>query len=154
MRINLSLSLRGALGFGDGDRRSWIPEVSSPSLLLSLPLPPLPFPARALLLPCVRAPCSPCVCPPAAPGARPLAPSVRSRPPARGVSAPGGAAPWPPRARPSRPWCATPALGSVDPRHGSSRVPARLAWPRRGLRDLAFSPFTQRVHARAAPRTQ
>jgi hypothetical protein len=52
---HLSLSPRGALGFGDGDRRSWIPEVSSPplsylSLFLFLPFPSLRLP---LLLPCV-----------------------------------------------------------------------------------------------------
>jgi hypothetical protein len=53
------LSPRGALGFGDGDHRILDPEVSSPPLPfspLSLPLPPLLPPARALLFPCPRAP--------------------------------------------------------------------------------------------------
>jgi hypothetical protein len=47
----ISLSLpRCALGLGDGCRRNWIPEVSSPSLSLSLPPPsPFFFPAHPLL---------------------------------------------------------------------------------------------------------
>jgi hypothetical protein len=47
---------RGALGFGDGDRRIWIPGVSSPSLSILPLLPPLPYP-RALPWP--RAPQAP-----------------------------------------------------------------------------------------------
>jgi hypothetical protein len=59
--LHLSLfSPCGALGFGDGNRRIWIPEVSSPPLSLSrfLPFSPLrmtpPFPSRAR--PCARLP--------------------------------------------------------------------------------------------------
>jgi hypothetical protein len=74
---HLSISPRGALGFGDGDRRSWIPEVSSPPLSsLPLPLPPLPFPARAPFFSPARAPpCNPSrAAPMAHPSARPPAP--------------------------------------------------------------------------------
>jgi hypothetical protein len=56
---HISLSPRGALGFGDGDRRSWIPEVSSPPLPSPLSLflfLPLPFPARAPFFSPARAP--------------------------------------------------------------------------------------------------
>jgi hypothetical protein len=143
---SLSLSPRGALGLGDGDRRNLDPrgELPSPLLLsLPLPLPPLPFPARApFFSPACAPPCSPSR---AAPGARPPAPGgaapcppsgvapsppgAASRPPlARGSlatsAAPGplGVAPSPlgaaPCARPSRPWCAASAFGSVDPRRG------------------------------------
>jgi hypothetical protein len=80
--ISLCLS-RGALGFRDGDRRSWIPEVSSPplpSLLLSLPLPPLLFPARALPFSPTRVPLPPARRPSPRRGlALPRLPPTRSR---------------------------------------------------------------------------
>jgi hypothetical protein len=198
----ISLSY-GALGFGDGDRRSWIPEVSSPPL----PSPLSPSSSPSPSLPCVRPPSPLRACPlqplraaPCGPGARPSAPSVRPgpapspaaasalaawpaptppppaavlvapaprrdpgplraapatggaaqppahglRPPARGVPAPGGATPRPPRAWPLGPLCAAvpapvrgPCPRQRGPRRGSSRVPARIAWPRRGLHGLA-----------------
>jgi hypothetical protein len=118
----------------------WIPEVSSPPLSSSLSL--------FLFLPfaSLRAPPSshlrarPPAAPRAASGPRrcgPLAPLGRgSLAPRRGVPAPLargslatgaalgplGVAPSPlgaaPCARPSRPWCAASAFGSVDPRRG------------------------------------
>jgi hypothetical protein len=93
---HLSLSPRGALGFGDGDRRSWPRgELPSPSLSLSSPppllLPPHGLPARAPGG--LRAP--PRRFPRVAPGA-PLA-----WPPARALPSGG---PWQPLARvPARP---------------------------------------------------
>jgi hypothetical protein len=110
----ISLSPRGALGFGDGDRRSWIPEVSSPpfsSLSLFLFL-PLPFPART---PFFYPACAP-----------PVAPR-RS----------GSLAPW--RGGPGRSRRDSPAPlrrgGSLPPRRGGSRPLARdsPALPRGGL---------------------
>jgi hypothetical protein len=131
---SLSLS-RGALGFGDGDRRSWIPEVSSPpfssvSLFLSLPFfSPARAPTAALargplwprrgglwprrrgppLLPPPRrrGPAHPCSSPAAAP-APATAPCARSRPLARGP-------------------CAWPRLSAA--RRGAARPPARGLWP-------------------------
>jgi hypothetical protein len=79
-------------------------------------------------------------------GAAPRPPAHGLRPPARGVLAPAVRLPGPltrgpsaPCAQPSWPRCAAPA-----------RVPARLAWPWRGL----VPPFTQRVPACAAPRAR
>jgi hypothetical protein len=99
----ISLSPSGALGFGDDDRRSWIPEVSSPpfsSLSLFLFL-PLPFPARA----------------PAAPRHGGPGPSARwlPGPSRRGSPAlPGAAAPGPSRAAPL-PSPAAPLLPLAQP---------------------------------------
>jgi hypothetical protein len=164
--ISLSLS-RGALGFGDVDRRSWIPEVSSPPFSsLSLPFSPLrarPLqPLRAAPLRPRRA-ARPALAPPmAAPtpgdvpprrGPAPCAqshPSARPRPPARDVLAPGGVAPWPPLARPSRPQCVAPALGNVDP----GAVPRASRRGSRGLGVASRPPFTQHVPACAAPRAR
>jgi hypothetical protein len=67
--LHLSLSSpRGALGFGDGDHRIWIPEVSSPPLSLSffLPFPPLRVPPSPLRV----APWRPCTRPRPSPFAR------------------------------------------------------------------------------------
>jgi hypothetical protein len=127
------LSPRGALGFGDGDRRSWIPGgefFPSPSLLLSLPLPPLLFPARALPLSPARVPLPVAAlalltlrvaaCPS---GARPrpslLGPGATPpRPPSRQRSPP----PWPPARCPPLP---LPRRGDARPYH--SPVTAALA---------------------------
>jgi hypothetical protein len=145
---------RGALGFGDGDRRRWIPEVRSPPLpsplSLHLPLHPSSLPCvppsspqRARPLqplgavapgPCARLPhggLSPRWRGPPCSPARPLGPSPARlpRPPTRcrpGTGARGSL-------------CAAPAFGSVV--------------PRRGLRGLA-PPFTQHVPACAAPRAR
>jgi hypothetical protein len=82
-RAATSLSLyRGALGFGDSDRRSWIPEVTSPpfsSLSLSLPFsslhtPRLLSPARAPVAPARLAPAAPAWLAPARPGGGPPLP--------------------------------------------------------------------------------
>jgi hypothetical protein len=56
----ISLSPRGALRFGDGDRRSWIPEVSSPPL----PSPLSPSSSSSPSLPCVSPLLLPCACAP------------------------------------------------------------------------------------------
>jgi hypothetical protein len=111
---HLSISPRGALGFGDGDRRSWIPEVSSPPLSsLPLPLPPLPFPARAPFFSPARAPpCSPSRAAPAAPDGAPLG-TVLSPLGAAWLPCPlplGVADPGPSRAAPPAPRGAAPAL--------------------------------------------
>jgi hypothetical protein len=111
-----SLSPCGALGFRDGDRRSWIPEVSSPPL--PSPLSPTSSPsvpwARPLLLPYARP------LQPLRPPARPLPPSVWRPGPHRGAAAPGPRARLPllPRrppggAAPALPLC---GLGPPPPR--------------------------------------
>jgi hypothetical protein len=150
-------SPRGALGFGDGDRRIWIPEVSSPPLSLSLPLLPLPSPACTPFSP-ARGPLAPLrATPPFPPRARPWAP------PWRGGAAPPrphGVAAWPlpgsPARRAALPCLPGTARGPVPaprPRRRSSLAPvARLpvplvcgpsgaaprhpcTWPPRPLRD-------------------
>jgi hypothetical protein len=114
------LSLRGALGIGDGDHRNLDPEVSSPPLpsplspspSSSLPLrvPPLLSPARASLR-----------------SGAPLLPRGSARP---SPSPRGGPAP----ARPPRPPTQRPALGAVPyPRRGP--CPGAQP-PARGLRSL------------------
>jgi hypothetical protein len=176
---SLSLS-RGALGFGDGDRRSWIPEVSSPpfssvSLFLSLPFfsparaptaalarGPL-WPRRGGLWPRRRGP--PLLVPRGgpgpgdgplravpAPGARPLCVA-----PALGGAARRGAAPC---ARPLAPL----RLASQPPRRRDSLAPSRAAPrpPTRGpcprqrgpQRGLALPRLPQRVPACAGPRAR
>jgi hypothetical protein len=94
----ISLSPRGALGFGDGDLRSWIPEVSSPPL--PSPIYPSSSSSSSSSLPCT---------PPSSPlRARPLQPLARGpcglrpqrRPPRRGGPDPsrrGSPDPPPPR---------------------------------------------------------
>jgi hypothetical protein len=128
MVISLSLPplslLRGALGFGDADRRIWIPVVSSPPLSL-------PF-LFFLLSP------TPCASPGRVHPARPLAariplaslaialvrlPGHRTRAPSSAAAprAPGRAPPWPCPAPP--PWRALvpPSLAAVPP--------GRAPWP-------------------------
>jgi hypothetical protein len=125
----ISLS-HGALGFGDGDRRSWIPGgefFPSPSFLLSLPLPPLLFPARALPFSPTRASLPAAALAPVPAPARRLAPapSPRWRSP---LPSPRWRPPLPsPRwhdATPPRP----PARRRVDPAPPRGGAP----WPRRG----------------------
>jgi hypothetical protein len=132
-----SLSLpRGALGFGDGDRRIWIPVVSSPPLYLSpFPLlPPLPYP-RALPWP--RAPCPPPVAPRAAsPSHTPAPPSAA---PSRALLA------VPPRASPGRA-----PLGHASPVTIPGCVPCRRApWPRAP----SHTPCRRALVARPWPRS-
>jgi hypothetical protein len=117
-----SLSLpRCALGLGDGYRRNWIPEVSSPSLSLSLPPPSPFFPVRPLLP--RRAPPMRPLLAPRAPAAR--VPRAHIPRPAQRVSL------WPravPRRRPALP--AAPRPSSAAP----ARAPgARSAFPRARL---------------------
>jgi hypothetical protein len=134
-------------------------ELPSPSLLLSLPLPPLPFPARPLSLPCAWRH------PPPTPPLRAAAPApypspARRRPPPwpspawrRSPAPPLGAAlarpaPASPRRHSPRPRRGPPALapgvaslapGAQLPAHGpgplraASRPSAWLAWPWHGL---------------------
>jgi hypothetical protein len=108
LSLSLSLSPRGALGFGDGDRRNLDPRGELPSPSLSLFLSPSPF------FPC----------------ALPCFPPVRT--PLRGLR-PRRRGSLSPCARPSRPRCAAPAFGNVDPSvaHVASTLP-RLpnAFPR------------------------
>jgi hypothetical protein len=108
------LSPRGALGIGDDDHQNLDPEVSSPSLLLSLPLPPILFPAPPLSLPCAR---------------RRLPLPLPRR---------GGARPPPPQPPPW--WRSPPRFGPAAapaPGHGVVRPPlprrGRLPGPRCGL---------------------
>jgi hypothetical protein len=168
---HLSLSLpRGALGFGDGDRRNLDPrgELPSPpfsslSLFLFLPFPSLRTPPSSPL----RA------CPPAAPHVWPLAPARAAvlAPSRAAVLAPAarplapGAASRPLAARPSRPTAARPSTRPPAPSawlpdplaHGTQRaaVPAPvhgLCLRQRG--PPACPPFTQHVPACAAPRAR
>jgi hypothetical protein len=148
---SLSLS-RGALGFGDGDRRSWITGgefFPSPSLLLSLPLPPLLFPARALPFSPARAspPRPPArrrlplsllgaaarPCPSAARRPAPALPAAARRVPAPAPCAAAALAPAPPRRGGARP--CPPPLGAVRPRpcpmRGGAATPP-LPLPRGG----------------------
>jgi hypothetical protein len=164
--IPLSLS-RGALGFGDGDRRSWIPggEFSPPlpfsSLSLSLPFSslraPSPSPLRARPRPGpLRGGARPCPCP----GAAALAPAPRVA--ARPCPPRGGVA----RSRPDPlRGCATPPL--PPPRGSAPRprcgVPGPCARPRplRGVPALGVArvasarprapPFTPDAFPRAQP---
>jgi hypothetical protein len=151
-----SLSPRGALGFGDGDRRIWTPsEVSSPLLL---PLSLFPFPL--LFFSPAPAPWHDGAAPPPPPRAR-MAPThgpspgplAAARPPAL-ASPRGGAAPspcaaaWPcpaPRggAAPSRPHPLARRAAPSRPRplgHGpwhpcaQAPAPARVLGPRHGPR--------------------
>jgi hypothetical protein len=162
-RTTTSLSPRGALGFGDGDRRSWIPEVSSPpfsSLSLFLFL-PLPFPARAPFFSPAHPPCSPSVRRPWPLEAR-LPPRRRGgslaprrggpRPLARGpllpLTRPLGPSPaWPlgplpggPSAPPRRGPMAAPRRGSPGPRRCGLWPPVRKAPSVRPLPSAAWSP--------------
>jgi hypothetical protein len=122
---HLSLS-RGSLGFGDGDRRSWIPEVSSPPSLLSLPRPLPP-----LLLPCAR-PLQPLRVAPAAPARRPSASAAQPHP----CSLPVAARPRPPMLPPRRPRPPAPRRAPyARPRLPATRCgPAHCAWPPAALR--------------------
>jgi hypothetical protein len=146
----ISLSPRGALGFGDSDRRSWIPEVSSP------PLPARLGPsASASRFPSLRAPPSSPLCARHAaprrggPGPRrggSLAPRGAALPPSpAAASATSGAAPLlpsaalgpslarplaPPRRGPPPPCARHPVRGPFLRQRGP---PTRLAWPLRGL---------------------
>jgi hypothetical protein len=158
--FHLSLSPRGALGFGDVIAGVWIPGgefFPSPSLL-SLPPPPflLPLAARASLL-CSRARpgCAPLPRRAARPALGRARPSPPSRAPAaarpRPVPCPASSSPTrararraPPRARPPRPWRAPspprprPGEPSPTPRP-VPRTPRALVarrWPRLASRPV------------------
>jgi hypothetical protein len=115
----------GALGFGDGDHRIWIPEVSSPPLSLSLPLSPLLSPARGPWCPCARP-----------------HPSPRARASLRAAPCRGGAAPpllpcvvrGPPRP-PGE--AVRPLPNPLARQHDPSPAPWHGAWPRSGPPALA-----------------
>jgi hypothetical protein len=154
------LSPRGALGIGDGDHRNLDPEVSSPPLLLSLPLPSL-LPLRAPSLSPARAR----PCPPRSPARRPRpAPSLPAA--ARGGPRPA----QPAAARGPRPLLARSGPRRLGPGIAPAPAPARplpparprpparvvlalgvvrvaLAWPR-------ASPFTASVFPRAQARAR
>jgi hypothetical protein len=116
----------------------WIPEVSSPlPLSLSSSPPPLSSPARSPVFPLCAPPCAA-----SAPTARPRSslwcgprpsprrgphpPPRQPRPPARGLR-PRRRGSLSPCARPSRPRCAAPAFGNVDPQRGSRGLDAACA---------------------------
>jgi hypothetical protein len=148
---NLSLSPRGALGFGDGDHRSWIPEVSSPpfsslSLFLSLPF----FsPARAPPAALARGPLRP-----QRGGLRPRRRGPPLLPPRggaacpcslpRGGTAPPAPAPSPAAARPRPPLLPPPR------RRGPPLLPPRRPRPRR--RPPVRGPGPRRAAPCARPR--
>jgi hypothetical protein len=124
LHLSLSLSPRGALGLGDGDRRNLDPRGELPS--------PFFFPAPPVAPSC--APCRPCRAHPAAP--------PRPRPHAR-------APPW--RLAPVRPRVRGPACSALVPRPYAPRrfapcgpVPASRA-PRR------LGPARPRASRPAAP---
>jgi hypothetical protein len=100
----LSLSPRGALGFGDGDRRIWTPMRSRPLSLFLFPSPHLLLPPRGLS---ARAPERPphahLRAPPRAPHTALAASLV---PPARSLRGPLAAAPGAPERFPAPPRCA------------------------------------------------
>jgi hypothetical protein len=139
---------RGALGFGDADRRNLDPRGEPPPLSLSLsPLPlhpPLPHPtrppmaARPTRLPRPRPRALASRAPRALPGPAFTRPP-RSRPARRLGPAPAPQRPrWPPRPRlcgymPR--WLSCP--GGLAP-----RAPARLACPRRTQRVVRCSTFS------------
>lgn len=122
-----SLSPRGALGFGDGDRRNLDPlgELPSPLLLsLPLPLPPLSFPMCTPFFStaCAR-PWSPCAWPPDPSRTAPSPPGAAPRPPAARLPRPPAQPSWPPAAR-------LPACNPCPPRRrGSLAPPAQPSWP-------------------------
>jgi hypothetical protein len=139
-----SLSPRGALGFGDSDRRNLDPRGELPSLLLSLPLPlpPLAFPARApFFSPACAHPLQPHARGSLTPGAASLAPScvaplppgAASRPPSCAARSPSARRPGPiaaqlpcPPTRSSWPPAACPSMRPLAP---SARLPGPSARP-------------------------
>jgi hypothetical protein len=125
---HLSPSPRGALGFGDGDRRSFDPRGE---LSLSLPL-PFFIPAWPLLARPAPAARFPRRAPRPGPALRRLWPAPRHCAPAAPLTARLGRAPGraPDRAL-ARP-CPCPCPGSLAP-----RAPARFACPRHAQRAFA-----------------
>jgi hypothetical protein len=134
---HLYLSPRGALGFGDGDRQSWIPKVSSPPLPSPLSHSSSPFPS----LPCARPPSSPLRARPLQPlraAFGPLAvwlprtPARWPRPPPWWPLLPRRRGPRPPPRRP-RPPAVQPSpcspRGSLAPPHGAAPSPPLSAAP-------------------------
>jgi hypothetical protein len=138
------LSPRGALGIGDGDHRNLDPKVSSPSLLLSLSLPPpsLPCAPPSLSLSPAHVPLraavpAPCPTPAAAPTPTP---SPRRRPqPRHGTPAlaPGAASPAPGAASSAPGAAPAPAHGSL---HAASTPCAWRPSSRRDSRGLVYPP--------------
>jgi hypothetical protein len=117
------LSPRGALGIGDDDHQNLDPEVSSPSLLLSLPLPPILFPAPPLSLPCARR-----RLPLPLPRRGGACPPPPQPPPCAAAPAPALV----PRRRPAPAWSARPCPGAAgSPAPGAASLPRRGPCPRR-----------------------
>jgi hypothetical protein len=123
--LHLSLSPRGALGLGDGDRQNLDPRGELPSLpspSLSSPPPPLSSPTRAPCFPLRAHPCAAStLSPPLA--ARPLLPSgAAPYPPPRRAPAPGGVGPYSPSGGPCFPRGAAPCSPAARPC-------SPVAWP-------------------------
>jgi hypothetical protein len=148
LSLSLSLSPRGALGFGDGDRRNLDPRGELPSPSLSLFLSPSPF------FPCAL-PCFPPVRTPlrglGPDGAAPVLPVVRPPPLPAARPPPSPAAASAPCARPPAPAARLPVpLRATVP--APVRGPClRQRGPQRGSRSLDAPPFTQCVPTWAAP---
>jgi hypothetical protein len=142
-----SLSPRGALGFGDGDRRNLDPrgELPSPpfsSLSLFLFH---PFPVRAHFL-------SPACAPPCSPSrAAPLPP--RRGHPGPGVAPPRARLPCSPARRPGPPSRVAPSPPARRPSPGGRPLPS-AAWTPGAACAASHPPFSQRVPACAAPRAR
>jgi hypothetical protein len=140
---SLSLSPRGALGLGDGDRRNLDPraELLSLSLFFS-PSPPLPsFPrARSLLVLAAPRPGSPArlaprrLARPRAPGRRRLSPAALR---ARALAAPRPGCPCP-APRPARPG------GSAPASHAPQQLAPRSMAPRAPMPRRRFGPACPR----------
>jgi hypothetical protein len=117
---HLSLS-RGALGFGDGDRRSWIPEVSSPPL----PSPLSPSSSPSPSSPLRACPLQPsCAAPVARPAPTPSPAAARPRP----CSLPAATRPRPSSSPRSGPGPGDGPLRAVPASGGAARPgPLRVA---------------------------
>jgi hypothetical protein len=137
---HLSLSLRGALGFGDGDRRSLDPRGELPLPSLSLPPPPF-LPPLAARPPPARAP-SPSRPPPRRAPSPPRPPPGEPPPRRPSLASPPRRAP-PPHVSPSPP---RPLPGERAPPR-----PARSVAPRLHALGRALSHTPARALARPCP---
>jgi hypothetical protein len=140
----LSLPPRGALGFGEGDRRSWIPGSEfPPPLPLPLSLLPLPF-----FFPCAPSPASSCRPHPGSagpPASRPRAAPIPTTPPPRARALRRAA---PPRPRPARSHPPASRL-ALDPHRSRGRA---LPWARPPVSALSPRTRPRPGEPRAAPR--